>query len=76
VTLYFLEIPPFQRTYVWDEHHVEQLITDFIDALDNGITPYFLGSVVLHKQKKDHYDIVDGQGKNEMASPTKNKLRK
>lgn len=62
-----LEIPFFQRSYVWGENQWERLLNDmeFISATDK---PYFLGSVIL-KQKQtqssngvgDMRTLIDGQ---------------
>ncbi len=62
-----LEIPFFQRAYVWDENQWERLLDD-MDLITKSNKPYFLGSVIL-KQKPtsttqtvgDLRSIVDGQ---------------
>jgi uncharacterized protein with ParB-like and HNH nuclease domain len=62
-----LEIPFFQRAYVWDDKQWERLIED-MELISKSSKPYFLGSVIL-KQKAttttetvgDVRSIVDGQ---------------
>lgn len=60
-----LEIPFFQRQYVWDEKEWERFLDDMeqISALKK---PYFLGSVILKQQQTpsnadEKRTIVDGQ---------------
>lgn len=62
-----LEIPFFQRSYVWDEDQWERLLDDMqtISLLNK---PYFLGSIILKQQPTgtektagDIRTIVDGQ---------------
>lgn len=62
-----LEIPFFQRAYVWDEDQWIRLLED-METITKSNSPYFLGSVIL-KQKPtstnatvgDVRTIVDGQ---------------
>lgn len=62
-----LEIPFFQRAYVWDEDQWERLLED-MELITKSNKPYFLGSVIL-KQKPtttaqsvgDLRSVVDGQ---------------
>ena len=54
-----LEIPFFQRAYVWDEPQWERLLADMemVSALKK---PYFLGSVILKQQETNSsYDVGD-----------------
>ena len=62
-----LEIPFFQRAYVWDNTQWERLLDD-MELISKSNKPYFLGSVIL-KQKPtttsetvgDVRSVVDGQ---------------
>ena len=54
-----LNIPPYQRPYKWTEKHVTQLIDDI--CRHKYKSAYRIGTVVLHKNEGDKYDIVDGQ---------------
>jgi len=57
-----LIIPPYQRPYKWQAHHVNQLIEDIKNHKDKS--RYRLGTVVLHKDEtatENQLSIVDGQ---------------
>lgn len=62
-----LEVPFFQRAYVWDEEQWERFVSD-MEAVSRNNKPYFLGSVIL-KQKPtnsaqsvgDQRTVIDGQ---------------
>ncbi len=62
---YAFEIPSYQRPYAWEEQQVQELLTDLLDAMDNGTENggvYFLGSIVLIKSPNDpQCKVVDGQ---------------
>ena len=62
-----LEIPFFQRTYVWSEDQWERLLED-LEAVSVYHKPYFLGSVILKQQPTpsggsigDKRTLIDGQ---------------
>lgn len=63
----FLEIPYFQRAYVWNEQQWERLLED-MENISTNSRPYFMGSVIL-KQKPtpsgakvgDVRTVIDGQ---------------
>ncbi len=63
-----LTIPEFQRPYVWDERHIEELIKDWKDhfyveptrSFKEDAIEYFLGSVIIH-EKDGVLEIIDGQ---------------
>ena len=44
-----LEIPFFQRAYVWDIDQWERFLQD-MEMVSNNNKPYFLGSVILKQQ--------------------------
>ena len=62
-----LEIPFFQRAYVWGEEQWERLIED-METVSQTKKPYFLGSVILKQQQTntansigDIRTLIDGQ---------------
>ncbi|WP_283643282.1 DUF262 domain-containing protein [Croceibacter atlanticus] len=65
----WFNIPDYQRPYVWGEDQISTLLDDIAHAAVN--TPksqYFLGSLVLHCQDKEHEEtayienaVLDGQ---------------
>ena len=62
-----LEIPFFQRAYVWGQPQWERLLED-MKTISNSNKPYFLGSVILKKQETttgsrigDKRTVIDGQ---------------
>jgi uncharacterized protein with ParB-like and HNH nuclease domain len=62
-----LEIPFFQRSYVWDINQWERLIDD-LEAISEYRRPYFMGSVILKQQQTsssrnvgDKRTLIDGQ---------------
>jgi uncharacterized protein with ParB-like and HNH nuclease domain len=62
-----LEIPFFQRTYVWSEDQWERLMED-LETVSVFNKPYFLGSVILKQQPTpaggsvgDKRTLIDGQ---------------
>jgi Protein of unknown function DUF262/Protein of unknown function (DUF1524) len=42
-----LVVPLNQREYSWEEEHVEDLLTDFSNAIASNQSTYFLGTIVL-----------------------------
>lgn len=63
----FYQMPEYQRPYSWDKERVEQLWADISEAYKNHQennemdANYFLGSLVVVKDKNGAYDVVDGQ---------------
>jgi uncharacterized protein with ParB-like and HNH nuclease domain len=62
-----LEIPFFQRAYVWEEPQWERLLEDMEETSRQNV-PYFLGSVILKQQMtsttksvSDVRTLIDGQ---------------
>lgn len=62
-----LEIPFFQRSYVWDESQWSRFLEDMEDVSFNN-RPYFMGSIILKQQLTssgksigDKRTIIDGQ---------------
>ena len=62
-----LEIPFFQRAYVWSEDQWERLLED-VENVCRSKEPYFMGSVILKQQSTQTSDshgdirtVIDGQ---------------
>ncbi|MCM0618060.1 DUF262 domain-containing protein [Paenarthrobacter sp. TYUT067] len=62
-----LQIPHYQRPYVWTPPLALRLVLDIRDAQQAASTipdprtaPYVLGAVILH-ENGEHFDVVDGQ---------------
>lgn len=63
---YQLTIPFYQRAYVWDTERVKILLEDldeYLDMKSNESKPntYLLGSLILHKNDENEFEVVDGQ---------------
>lgn len=60
---YDFTIPDYQRPYAWGKDETLQLLDDLQGSLDRDIDePYFLGSVVLVKEKgMPASEVIDGQ---------------
>ncbi|MEV4638082.1 DUF262 domain-containing protein [Actinoplanes sp. NPDC049548] len=60
---YSFSIPDYQRPYAWRKEQALQLLDDLSEALDrDSKEPYFLGSVVLVKDKQNPAtEVIDGQ---------------
>lgn len=58
LTSSFLIIPRFQRPYSWDDENLEDFWKDItqIDGAD-----YFIGSMVIYKNGRQQFGVVDGQ---------------
>lgn len=56
-------IPDYQRPYSWGTDECLQLLDDLTDALERDVDePYFLGSIVLVKEKgTPDAEVIDGQ---------------
>ena len=64
LTNYWFTIPEYQRSYVWQEDNVQELLDDVWSAfLEDGQSEYFLGSLVLQQDDKinNYFDVLDGQ---------------
>lgn len=58
------EIPAYQRPYAWETDHAGDLLSDLLDAMEQGggAEVYFLGSIVLIKKPgAPEAKVVDGQ---------------
>lgn len=57
-----IEVPFFQRPYVWNDDDFEALVDSFLDAPDN--TMPFFGSVIMKRigdEDEKSYLVIDGQ---------------
>ena len=54
-------IPDFQRQYSWKNNNLDELWKDLVEAYKNKDDIYFLGSIVLVKEKDNNFAIIDGQ---------------
>lgn len=56
------QVPWHQRRYDWNVEQVNDLLTDLKDAIDNGQTCYFLGSVMfVESDSPNTWQVNDGQ---------------
>lgn len=55
-----LKVPRYQRAYTWGEGEVRQLIKDLWGAFERNATFYFIGEIVLVKNK-GKLEVCDGQ---------------
>lgn len=72
-TDFWFKVPEYQRSYVWQEENIVELLEDiFYAAENNPNSEYFLGSLVLQKRylrentsgsevSFTEYDLLDGQ---------------
>lgn len=61
-----LNIPDYQRPYKWSIQNVEDLLSDVCNAINDAelyrnAFKYRIGTIILHQNKGNQYDIVDGQ---------------
>ena len=56
-----LNIPIYQRLFVWEEEQINQLLKDLSEAFDKAQgSPYYIGIITV-VEKNGQWDIVDGQ---------------
>lgn len=56
-----LAVPFYQRSYAWEDRHILDLFSDTINAIDDGESEYFLGTIVTTKNDTPRPEISDGQ---------------
>lgn len=61
-----LHIPDYQRPYKWSIQNIEDLLSDICNAIKDAelyrnTFKYRIGTIILHQNKNNQYDIVDGQ---------------
>ncbi|HBR56274.1 MAG TPA: hypothetical protein DEA22_02185, partial [Blastocatellia bacterium] len=54
-----LRVPPSQRSYRWKKEHIEALLNDIRENLDED--EYYVGSVIVVTSTKDKTFVFDGQ---------------
>lgn len=56
-------IPMYQRNYAWADQEINQLIDDVLDYQTKGSNNdnYYIGTLVVYKQKDGSYEVIDGQ---------------
>ena len=62
---FWFVIPEYQRSYVWENDNIMELLDDLFFAYENKPeNEYFLGSLVLKKLDNEsfpEYEVLDGQ---------------
>jgi hypothetical protein len=61
-----LNIPDYQRPYKWAIQNIEDLLSDISNAISDADRyragfKYRIGTIIVHKNEKGTYDVVDGQ---------------
>ncbi|MCR4263849.1 MAG: DUF262 domain-containing protein, partial [Candidatus Roizmanbacteria bacterium] len=58
-----IAVPAHQRSYAWEERQVTDLFHDLDDAMKEEVDEYFLGSIVVIRDKSDsdRLQLLDGQ---------------
>lgn len=54
-------VPIHQRYYDWEMEHVDALLYDLAEAVNEDSPCHFLGSIMLIKKGKNEWEINDGQ---------------
>ena len=64
-TYSFYQVPDYQRPYSWENEQIEQLWEDFYSAMETQYESYFLGPMILVRQRDEdsgeYFEVVDGQ---------------
>lgn len=56
-----LAVPIHQRSYAWEDQHINDLLQDIGSAISKNENEYFLGSIVVARGTGDRPEVVDGQ---------------
>jgi hypothetical protein len=56
-----VSVPVYQRSYAWEDEHVQDLLNDITEAISSSENEYFLGSIVTTNNKSPRAEVVDGQ---------------
>lgn len=60
----FYIVPDYQREYVWETDNVNELLNDVNEQFSRNVeSEYFIGSIVVCKNKDGQFEIIDGQQK-------------
>lgn len=54
-------VPWHQRSYDWDEEHIDSLLADLAEAVNERRACHFLGSIMLIEKSDKNWEINDGQ---------------
>ncbi|SIR14602.1 DUF262 domain-containing protein [Solilutibacter tolerans] len=54
-------VPAYQRSYAWEQEHVNDLLQDIREAIGSKESEYFLGSIVVTGPIDGKHEVVDGQ---------------
>ena len=54
----YYKIPRFQRPYSWDKENIQEF---WEDVIQDSPPDYFIGSMVVYKDGKQRFGVVDGQ---------------
>ena len=54
-------VPPYQRNFAWGKDETQELWEDIMFAANNADEDYFLGTIVLRREGRTSYEIIDGQ---------------
>jgi uncharacterized protein with ParB-like and HNH nuclease domain len=58
----FYIVPDYQREYVWETDNVNELLNDVNEQFSRNVeSEYFIGSIVVCKNKDGQFEIIDGQ---------------
>lgn len=60
ILAYNYTIPIYQREYAWEQEQLEDFWNDLIE-FKNRNKVFFMGAIVLTKNKSNLYEIIDGQ---------------
>ena len=55
-----LNVPLYQRSYAWEDSHVNDLYDDLFTAIRGSEDEYFIGSIVISANSEGN-EVVDGQ---------------
>ena len=55
-----MAMPPYQRSYSWENSEAQALLSDLHDASESGES-HFIGAIVLVREASGRFLIVDGQ---------------
>lgn len=61
-----LDIPDYQRPYKWTIQNIEDLLCDITNAISDSEKyragfKYRIGTIIVHRNEKGVFDVVDGQ---------------
>lgn len=54
-------VPIYQRNYAWGNDEINQLIDDINDTITQDDDKYYLGTLIVNRQKNGTFEVIDGQ---------------